>query len=351
MKAVRLFLLGMLLPGICPGADKTDLAVYLKTHRYAINLADTNTFAMLPALMGSHNVLIHGENASHNLRLYDTLQAALRRQLVRQHLRVALIEHGRSMAHLFIGYLAGDTSVTRLFQPAALVPYRPFRGAAAFRVAGIDFEQAGPFYLAVKHTLRGLNIGSLSETSALIGRVTDSSYAGYSEQQFHAFYKKISASFTAQDAALRRELGDRYEPLRYLCTNPNVTKRYDNRDPAMVRNLTDELTPFDTGVAYYCEIGVAHSRPDERGSMAALLTKDPLLRDRIIVMNTYCDDCRTGKERLSNSRLSCMAGTNLQAFRNAALGSITLYDLSGLTGADAGMQESGTLLLFVQHHD
>src|SRR4051812_36831528 len=105
MKAVRLLLYILCLSSVCWGQDKTDLSAYLLRHRYAINLSDPNTFAMLPAIMGSRNVLIHGENASHSLKLYDTLQLALRRQLIQQHLKVALIEYSRSMAYLFTQYL------------------------------------------------------------------------------------------------------------------------------------------------------------------------------------------------------------------------------------------------------
>ena len=351
MKASLLILLVVSLSATCRGQDKAELSTYLQKHRYSITLSDANTFAMLPALMGNHNVLIHGENASHKLRLYDTLQVALRRQLIQQHLKVALIEYSHSMAYLFTQYLAGDIAVAAQFQPAGLIPYQPFKGNATFRVAGIDFEQSAPFYLAVKSALQGMDRSRLSESSAFIGMITDSSYANYSEKDFNTFYKRVSASFTAQDAALRKELGERYEPLKYLCTNSNVTKRYDNRNPALARNFMQEISPFDSGATYYCEIGIAHSRPNDKGSMAALLCKEAMLRERIIVMNTYCDNCNDGSGVLSNMNLGFMKGERLGSFRDAAIGAITLYDLSELTGNYEYMKESGTLLLFVRNHD
>lgn len=351
MKTGLLLLIVITLSSVCSAQNESDLTAYLQKHRYPITLSDPNTFAMLPALMGNHNVLIHGENASHTLRLYDTLQVALRRQLIQQHLKVALIEYSRSMAYLFTQYLAGDVAVAAQFQPAGLIPYKPFKGNATFRVAGIDFEQSAPFYLAVKSALQGIDRSRLSETKAFIGMITDSNYANYSEKDFNAFYKRVSASFTAQDAALRKELGERYEPLKYLCTNPNVTKRYDNRNPALARNFMQEITPFDSTAAYYCEIGIAHSTPNDKGSMAALLCKEATLKERIIVMSTYCDNCSNGSGILSNMNLGFMKGERLRSFRDAAISSITLYDLSELTGDYEYMKESSSLLLFVRNHD
>ncbi len=353
MKTAWLLACMVCLSTISRGQDKPDLSAYLQKHRYAITLSDPKTFAMLPSLMGSHNVLINGEGASHELRLYDTLQLAIRRQLLQQHLKVALIEYGRDMAYLLTQYLNGDSAIVSKFQPSGLIPYKPFRGSATFRVAGIDFERSEPFHLAVIYVLRGLNKSMLSETKDFITMITDSSYVHSSEKDFSAFYKKVSAAFTAQDATLRKELGDHYETLKYLCTNPNTTKRNENRNPALARNFLQEIATFDSTATYYCEIGNAHSKPNDKGSLAAILSEEPMLKGRLMVMNTYCEDCRTedGPTSASYNRLSFMKGDRLDAFRSAATGSITLYDLSELAGDNEYMKESGSLLLFVRNHD
>ncbi len=55
--------------------DTARLGVYLRAHRYPIQLSGPAPFSVLPARMGSRNVLILGEGDSHNLNLQDTLQA------------------------------------------------------------------------------------------------------------------------------------------------------------------------------------------------------------------------------------------------------------------------------------
>lgn len=352
MKSTLSFVFAVCMFAVCTAQNDTQLAGYLQTHRYAISLNDSNAFTMLPGLMGSHNVLIHGEGASHNLKLYDTLQLALRRQLVRQHLKVALIEYGRDIAFLFTKYLEGDTTIATLLQPSSLVPYQPFRGWIPFRTAGIDFERAGSFHLAVNSVLRGIDKEQLATTGDFVAMISGNGYLGFSEKEFIAFYKKCATAFKAQDAALRNELGEHYEELKYLCSNTNVTRRTEDRNPALARNFIYEVTPFDTTATYYCEIGNAHSKTNDRGSMAAILSKEPVLKNRLIVMNTYCYHCGTDEgptEEVFN-RMDYMKGDRLKLFRDACIGNITLFDLSGLMGPDAFLKDSGTLLLFVKDY-
>ena len=78
------------------------------------------------------------------------------------------------------------------------------------------------------------------------------------------------------------------------------------------------------------------------------VSKTELLKNRIVIMNEYCEHCYADGVELDNLTMF-LQGDVLDAFRNAANSNIVLFDLSGLPDQYAYIKKRGDLLLFAKN--
>ena len=113
-----------------------------------------------------------------------------------------------------------------------------------------------------------MDTNTLHDSKDFIRMISGSSYKRYSLKQFRKYYKDVRKGFSENDAAIQDELPRQYETLRYFCANmDNVSPSLD-RNPAMYRNLVEEMLPLDTNATYLLSLGGAHTNTStgtERG--------------------------------------------------------------------------------------
>ncbi len=336
----------------CTAKDHSKLKDYLLHHSYTIDLNSDSAFNMLPTLMKGKNVLVLGEGGSHKLPLYTTLKPALINQLAKQNLKYYIIEWSRATAMLINNYLQSKNKNC----PDELEPLcglcnklKPIieRGHE-FKVVGIDFEFCGDLHTEMQLLFGKTNLDVLPHSKELLRDLLSNRYKNVFRKKFKEFYLVEQAKFCQDSVAIRKELGEKYDELRYLLTNPNTTYPGIDRNGGLAENLQSELTPLDTSAAYLVDVGLAHSIPSESYSMMHKIYRNDTLRQRTIIMNLHCWNCTLNGENLDATVLNFLKGDVLDCFTSATNTTLTLFDLSELPDEYSYIKESGDLLLFAK---
>ena len=358
MKTFTLSIL-LLVSQLVSAQDTASLENYLNSHRYAINIEQDSTFTIpnetarfIKNTMKGKSLFVLGESTrGHRWKLYNVLRPALVKQFSTMNLKYFFVEWGRSTAYLFnqsannrfscdtMGRYIWRGYGDELGRIAAIANTNP-----PFRYIGIDFECRPTFHLAVNNLLSGVDTTKLQRSRAFISKITGDSYRDFTFKEFRRFYRGIRHDFVNYEAAIKSELPAQYETLRYFCNNRNNVSPSMDRNPAMYRNLVQEISPIDTNATYLLSIGGAHTTA---GNVSVLhkLKKNPALHDRVVTMDVFCFDS-TGD---GNPFFHRIKGAVLTTFVNAAKDGITIFDLSQLPPEYTGLKRYGDLLLFVKN--
>ncbi len=338
---------------ICPAQD-TVLTAYLTQHRYAIDLNDPGTFHMLPEMMKGKNLLVLGEGGSHGLELYVPLKSAILDQLATQNLKYFFIELGRSTAFILDKYLHNETTSCN----SAFTKYCKIMDHEKavskkdhdFKLVGIDFEIRIDFHTALNTMFSNADLNKCPASKAFLTDLLDSTCLKMTHKAFMKFYRKKRTEFQQNKTEIKQELGDKYNGLEYLITNPNTTRPSIDRNPAMTRNLLREITPLDTSAVYFLTIGMAHSLACNTYSVVHKLCQSDVLKDRVLVMNLHCENCTlNGAPLTGKTMLRFMNDEDIESrFSKTAVGAYTLFDLSQLPDGYSDIKKYGGLLLLAK---
>ncbi len=338
---------------ICRAQD-TVLTAYLAQHRYAIDLNDPGAFHMLPDMMKGKNLFVLGEGGSHGLELYAPLKSAVLDQLATQNLKYFFIELGRSTAYILNNYLDKQTdSCTSAFTKYCRImdhEKATIKKGHDFKLVGIDFEIRIDFNTALNQMFGNVDLGKCPTSKAFLADLLDSTCLKMTHKAFMKFYKAKREEFQQNKIAIKLELGDKYNGLEYLVTNQNTTRPNIDRNPAMSKNLLQEINPLDTSGVYFLTIGMAHSMPCDNFSVVHKLCKSDVLKDRVLVMNLHCENCSlNGAPLTGKTMLRFMNDQDIEAcFSKAAIGAYTLFDLSQLPDEYSDIKKYGDLLLMAK---
>jgi hypothetical protein len=339
--------------------DTTGLHDYLCRHRYALNLTSGHAFEMLPDMMKEKRLLVLGEGDSHGFEFYVPLKTAILEQLAHQNLKYYFIEFGRANAFFMNGYLKNEmTDCIQFYERYCRILDHEKNTIREheFKIIGIDFERPMVLNADIRFLFQNENLDNRPHSRMLLTKLMDSSYKDLrgkykpSVRAFQHFYKRTRREFYRDSAAIRIELGDKYAALEYLLSNPNTKYPWIDRNPAMARNLVREITPFDTSAVYFLSVGMAHSLPCEHYSTVHKLCKNEVLKNKILVMNTYCEHCIVdGQKVTKRSAMKFMNHQDVNAcFSDAANADFVLFDLSQLPEEYISIKKYGDLLLFVR---
>lgn len=354
--------------------DTTMLIKYLNEHATVFDLSDKPD-AVINRLMKDKKLFIYGQGASHalvcNLTIPDKVVKSLS-QIKDRKLKYYFIEWGRSMAYLQNLVLKGDNiSAFKIFQHngheepfwdvylGEVDTMRNFFGSTpSFEYIGIDFERARSFHIAVDHILTGIQVNN-----TLLKKCTDTAHYFHlasemykQEKEFVKYYKQLRKEFYNDSSHVKNAIGnnDRFEALRNIMTNENVKSRYQERNTPMTKNIITTFKNTNAGDMSFLCIGMAHSLLKYNFSVASRLNKNPGLKDNIIVMNLYCQDCRIHGEPLSNYDLDhCMKHDEIRFFQMAAAGKgeMVLFDLTHLPKEFEYLKDCGDLMLFAKNQN
>lgn len=358
-KIITVFVL-LIISGRNFASDIDSLRSYLAGHQVIITRQangelqqDEATKKLFSSAMQGKSLFVFGEGGSHFLGLNgDLWMLALKYFNNGGRLKHAFVEGDRSLAYLDNLYLDGRYT----FHDTAYKDHMAFldkEKATAppghlYRLVGIDFERPWNFRAALDEILAHVDNDNRSRLFDLAPYTRDSDYVKFKAKEWKSSYDKIGEAFYKDSALLKPLLKDQFEIFKYLVTNPNNSTPTGERNGPMARNLLAEIGERQAGDIYMLDCGMAHSRPNVKGTLVNILSRSDILKDKITVMNVACIDCMTSVEPVSNWAFPFMKKDILDAFRTAAKADIVIYDLRDIPAAYRYIRDYGDLMVFAQ---
>lgn len=341
-------------------SDIDSLRSYLVSHQVVIARQANGELqkneqvdTLLASVMRDRSLFVFGEGGSHFLDLNgDAWLMLLKYFNATGRLKYTFIEGDRSLSYLDNLYLDGRYSFTDTGYKEHTAFLDKERATAPpghmHRLVGIDFERPWNFRAALNELLKHIDKDSLQMLYTLAPCTRDSGYVKFKAKEWKPYYRSIGEEFNRDSNRLKPLLKDKYEIFKYLVTNPNNSTPTGERNHPMAENLLHEIGQPAPGDIYMLDCGMAHSRPNIKGTLVNILSRNDILRNKIAVMNVICVDCITTVETVSNWAFPFMKKDILDAFRTASKGDIVIYDLRGIPPAYRYIREYGDLMLFAQ---
>ncbi len=344
-----------------------ELKAYLDSNSTPVNMNDParpNNF--FKSVMSDKVLFVFGEGGDHQLDLQNKLRVYLLNQFSRLHLKYFFIESGRSTAYIQNKYLQNTIdNVDSIFKKGILYKKQMqkirqlYQDGYHFMYKGIDMEWSVSLYNAVKDLTADLSQSTVQSIPLLRSILIDTNYLHYddnnvfnNQKEFLNFYISLHNTFTDDADLLKNVLGnDRYEQLEYFLSNPQTRPPRGNRNPGMAKNLLNEIVPIEPQSTYLLGIGMAHTLLNRNGVVASMLERNELLRNKIVVMNTYCDECQIAGKIINDRSIEFMKNELLDIFRSATKSDLTIFDLSKLPSKFNYLKEYGDLILFAKNQE
>ncbi len=345
--------------------EPAQLSRYLNSSSISINLAQPEDAAeFIASIMKHKRLFVLGEGGSHQLTLYNRMRPYLLQQFPGLNLKYFFVEYGRSLAHLNNTYIQNKTdsfengTFTKTSYMIEMKQIRDlYQAGHQFEFRGIDMESARILYKAIKKLTTGLSAETIQSSSLLRAVLIDTSYLHYDDSSYFRSQKHFLANeykqwqkILAEETGLLKKImspGD-FERIVYFFANPQTKPPTGNRNTGMVKNLLNLLEPGDSNATYLMSLGIAHTLAPNGTSVIGLLQNNERLKDKIVVMNVYCDSCILQGNILKDPSLRFMNNEVLTIFREAAKRDLTIFNLSALPPEFDYIKKYGDLLLFAK---
>lgn len=326
---------------------QNDLQAYLKNNTYSLSLeqpASEQLTALFQKMAGSSKLILLGESGSHFLKFYSVLEANMLIHLNRSvGLKTFIIEAGSSTAYLCNKYLAtGNSDILPKFsQERSYIFWKliyqynqSIPPTQQLKVIGIDFESPISYFKALNDLLpRSPAPESITKEINLIRAST----MPVTCNELSKIDNLLKISLKKNRAAWQQFTGAAFDEVYTIISNKGACKdALANRN----KNLKNRFLIFDTKLQepiYYGQLGQAHTTLDNKQHFAALLNNDRNTRfyNQVSVVNTYCHNCKTDVEPVSNWVLQKIEKDIQQELVQPSHPALTLFDFSGaplLTG-------------------
>jgi hypothetical protein len=345
--------------------EPSKLNQYLDSNSISINLQlPGETYDFFTSLMKNKLLFVLGEGGSHQLTLYNRLRVYLLFQFTKLNLKYFFVEYGRSMAYLNNAFLQQKADSSERISVTE-TPYRIemnqirqlYQAGHHFQYKGIDMESAPKLYGAIKKITPTISTAAIQSTSFLRSVLIDTGYLHYDDGSYFnnqkhflvSNFRPWQKSFKDDPEQLKNILpAVNYEQIKYFLFNPQTKPPTGNRNPGLAENLLSEIAPIDTNATYLLSLGIAHTLAPNNESVISLLQTNKLLKDKIVVMNTYCDECDLRGNIIHDPSLRFMKADLLNIFRASAKAELTIFNLSKLPPEFNFIKKYGDLLLFAK---
>jgi hypothetical protein len=364
MKKIILYLAFLLLsPDFTFCQNWINLESYLKENHFSINLDNLEEKQdNFQRVIQGKKLFVLAEGGSHNLKMYKSLKTYLVYQLADNNLKYSFVEYGRSHAYFFNQYLAESEETTK--HPSLESYMKPLKNlhkkGFQFEYRGIDMERPKNFYNAMRDILKNYFPQQLNNFDVIKEILTDTTYLHYEEKVFISNqkyfldkYRIWKKTFAKDSTKIKQTLSEsEYQKVRYLLTNNQTNHPRANRNPGMAENLLGEVSTNDTAATYFLSIGNAHSSPNNRGLVVGILNKDEKLKNKILVMNVYCESCRDKGVETNDRLLKFMENDRIkEIFRRLSVNQFTVFDLSKIPAEFDYLKEYGDLVLYTKNQE
>jgi hypothetical protein len=339
-----------------------NLESYLKENSFSINLDNLNErHDDFQQVMQGKKLFVLGEGGSHNLKMYKPLKTYLLYQFVANNLKYYFVEYGRGYAYSFNQYLEEKEEITKYpLLESYVKPLKELRKKGFyFECKGIDMERSKSFYNTIKDILKNYSSQQLNNFDVIKEILTDTTYLHYEEnvflsnqKYFLGKYKIWKKEFTKDSTEIKQFLSQsEFQKVKYLLTNNQTNHPRANRNPGMVENLLNETSTNDTTVTCFLSIGLAHSVPNNNGSVVAILSNNEKLKNKITVMNVFCENCKSRGVNLEEDSLFMKNQKIKDIFSRLSVNQFTVFDLTKISQEFHYLKEYGDLVLYTKNQE
>jgi len=339
---------------------QSDIHDYLKTHSYAFTLEsgfDSTAQAILKQKFAPYKVILQGEGGSHYLKMYNELPA-MWLSLLNSHFGVTHFfgESGHSSDILINHYFkTGDTGylfprnkawATKLYQLN-----NALSKTGGLTYFGIDFEGSRQYVNAIKLLLPGNAVvpepirPDIELIKGADGSIVDCIYI----LSINAALKK---SIAINKPLFESYFGAKYADLERMVFNGRTCKEtLRDRNPNMAANFISFDQLFQQPM-YFGELGMAHTSLNTRASFASIINNTKEFKNKVCVINLYCDNCSTKEEGpSSNWQLGKIEKDIITLFLPFCKSTFTLFDLTENPGLVGKYSVYGQFLVIAKKQD
>jgi len=317
---------------------QSDISQYLKTHHYSFTLDkgfDQPAIDTLTQKLGNYKLVLLGEGGSHFLKFYEPLRFVWVKFLS-EHFGLTnfFMEFGHSSDILCNEFLqTGDTSFlpkarfteiktfwNRLYLYNATQPK-----GKQLKSFGIDFERTHSYCKALKLLLPSAEPPEkIKETIELIKNSNDTlNDCDY----IVSINSKLKKAINDNSAEFQKYFANKFSDVKQIVFNNGSCKdAQKNRN----KNMAENFLSFDekeNDKIYYGQLGMAHTILKNKNT-ASYLNENSKFKNKVCVINTYCYNCSTPEEQVSNWQVNKIEPDILKYFLPYCNSDFTLFDLS-----------------------
>ncbi len=319
-----------------PAQDNLDS--YLKTHHYSFTLDkgfDQPTSDILKQKLRKYKLVLLGEGGSHYLQFYEPLRFVWVKFLSSNFgLTHFFMEFGHSSDILCNQYL--QTSDTSYLPKARFTRNKIFwtnlssynsslEENKRMKSFGIDFERTHSYCKALKSLL--LDKTPPEKIRSAIELIKTSNDTLYDCDYILSLNSKLKDALDKYQDDFKKYFTENFNDFKLIVqNNGNCKDALRNRNRNMVANFLSFDKIFN-GNIYYGQLGMAHTVLLNKNT-AYNLNASPNFKDKICVINTYCDNCTTTEEPVSNWQLHKIEKDILQQLLKYCATDFTLFDFS-----------------------
>lgn len=315
-----------------------NLNNYLKTHHYELSLDkgfDNVAADTLKQKFANYKLVVLGEGGSHYLRFYNPLRMVFIKFLSANFgMTHFYMETGHSTDILWSKFLqTGDTSDlpiyrnqlnkkswTDLYSYNASLPK-----SKIVTPLGIDFERVNSYCKALKSLLPdSAPPDKIKNSIALIRNANDTLYDC---DYILDLNSKLREDLRENKDGFKKYFSGNFGDFDLIINNNgNCKDALKNRN----KNMAENFLRFDNVLndsIYYLQIGLAHSMLLYKNT-ASYINNAPKFKNKVCVINTYCYNCSTVEEPVSNWQLHKIDTDILQQLLPYCKTDFTLFDFS-----------------------
>jgi hypothetical protein len=333
---------------------------YLKDGRYHAFTLDSgfnqHTIEILKQKLSRYRLVLLGEGGSHYLQFYEPLLFVWA-GFLSEHFGMThfFLETGHSSDLLFNHFLqTGDT--TRLPKQRSLRTNIFLRGVFSFNQhlssskklipLGIDFERANSYLRAVKLLIP--NTEPPKNIESIIKIIRTSNDTLNSCEYIFSFNKRLSKALKRNRDSFKQYLREKFDDLEWIVlNNASCFDVKKNRNASMAENALRFDRKFSDRL-YFGQLGMAHTVLANK-TTASIINSSPAFENRVCVINTYCYNCSTNEEAVSNWQLQKIEKEILSKLLKYCVSDFTLFDFSDDSPVTKKFREFGQFLIIAKN--
>lgn len=316
------------------GFAQEDLNDYLRRHNYPFSLDkgfDQITSDTLKLKLSHYKLILQAEGGSHDLKIYDKLPFIWVKFLNANFgLTHFFREFGHPSAVCINQYLETGNSqdlytATNNIWEQYLNLNSKLAASNQVKLFGIDFNRPNSYLKGLKLLLPdSMPPGTIKHDIELIKETLDTVIDC---DKLLSINSKVKEGLKNDRIEYETYLGKSFKDFeRIIISKGTCTDVYKNRNYNMAENFLSFASETKDSI-YYGELGMAHTIFKNK-VFSYIVNNSSNFKDKVCVINLYCYNCSTQKEKVLNWPLKSIDDDIQSYFLPFCVSDFTLFDLS-----------------------